>query len=270
MVRLSYPLFLWKNHYRFAVFSAIVIAALQFFIIWLITTLDYAPIFAAFLQQLPPRVQVLFDSQFFTAFSVKGALAFGLIHPLVLILMAINAINIPGRHITGEIETGTLELLLAYPVKRTRLILTLWLSACVNLFLIVVVALVGSFSAVVIFHKFTPDLLLRMVQIITNLWLLFVLVMSYTLVIATFGKEGSKTGACSGGLLLVIYFIYYLSTLWPAIAFTKPANIFTYYQPQKIILGHWSFGMNVQILGLLIVICLILSIIQFNRRDIPG
>ncbi|MFQ5754255.1 MAG: hypothetical protein ACE5HI_19890, partial [bacterium] len=91
-----------------------------------------------------------------------------------------------------------------------------------------------------------------------------------TLMISTFGKEGSKSGLRSAGITLIFYFLHLLSTLWEPIKFTKSFNIFTYFQSQKLMFEQRSFWLNVCVLLTLIGICIVISMKQFNRRDIPG
>lgn len=234
------------------------------------SSLDYAPIFEAILSQLPPQLQVLFSDQFFNRISVKGAAAFGFNHPLVLAILAITAIIIPAAHIAGEAETGTLELLLAYPIRRRQFILTLWLSTVTLLLLIITGAWIGAFSALAIYDYITFEIFSKMLQIGINLWLLFILIMSYALLISTFGKEGSKVGIRSAAITLIFYLLNFLSTMWESIHFIKPFNIFTYYQPQKLMFDERSFWGNAAVLLILVAVCMLAAMKQFNRRDIPG
>ena len=269
MNKLSYPIMIWKNYLGRVLFSMLVTAAMQFIINWLFTTMDFASIIVSMRQQLPAPLRLFLEEEFFSRFSLKGAVAFGFNHPLVLALLALNAIIIPARHIAGEIESGILELLLAYPIKRTRLLLTLWASAIMQLFVIVGAAWAGSVTSAVIYHELTYDLFAAMVKIAGNLWLFAVLIMSYTLLLATFGREAAKIGIYSAAITLTLYFLNFLSTIWEAISFIKPYNIFNYYQPQKLMFEERSFALHVTVLSILIIICLIISIQQFNRRDIP-
>ncbi|MCD4684296.1 MAG: ABC transporter permease subunit, partial [Bacteroidales bacterium] len=209
------------------------------------------------------------NESFFNMLTFDGAAAFGFNHPLVLAVLAINAINIPVHHISRELETGTLELLLAHPFKRQSLIISLWFSGCIILCAIIVAALIGSFSAIALFHQLSMGILLKMFQISFNLWMLFVLIFTYTLLIASFGKTGSKAGNISAVVTFVFYMLHFLSQLWSSIEFTKPFNIFTYYEPQNLMFKQDNIILNSVVLGSLILICLLLSLWQFNRRDIP-
>ena len=148
--------------------------------------------------------------------------------------------------------------------------MNLFTSAVVFLFLIILCALCTSLLSIGIMHQLTTDLFVKMVKIGSNLWLLFVFIMSLTLVLSSFEKEGSKVGIRVAGITLVFYLLHYLSSLWDAIKFTKPINIFNYYQPQDLMTGQRSFLLHFMVLSSLILLCLLISIYQFNHRDIPG
>ena len=267
---MSYFYFILKSHRSFLLFSMFFISLFQFLILRLVTTIDYYSIIMYFMNQLPENVQAMFGKDFISMLTVEGAAALALNHPLVLVILSIGAIAIPSRHIAGEAETGTLEMVLSFPIKRTKLVLNLFTSAVVFLFLIILCALCTSLLSIGIMHQLTTDLFVKMVKIGSNLWLLFVFIMSLTLVLSSFEKEGSKVGIRVAGITLVFYLLHYLSSLWDAIKFTKPFNIFNYYQPQDLMTGQRSFLLHFMVLSSLILLCLLISIYQFNHRDIPG
>jgi ABC-type transport system involved in multi-copper enzyme maturation permease subunit len=267
---MAYLYFIWKFHRSFLIFSALVISVFQFLFLKLVTTIDYPAVASYLLDQLPGNIQAMFGENFLSMRTVEGAAAFGLNHPLVLVILFIGAIIIPSRHIAGEAETGTLELVLSFPIARTRLLLNLWISALSFLFFIVFLVISSSVVSITIFHRLTADLFVKMVTIGCNLWLLSAFVMSLALVLSSFGKEGNLAAIRAAGITLVFYLLHYLSSLWDTIAFTKPFNFFTYYQPEDLMTGEGSFSLHFTVLFFLILICLLVSLFQFNRRDIPG
>ena len=267
---MSYFYFIWKSHRSFLLFSMFIISLFQFLILRLVTTIDYSSTIMYFMNQLPENVQAMFGEDFVSMLTVEGAAALALNHPLVLVILSLGAIIIPSRHIAGEAETGTLELVLSFPVKRIRLLFNLFISAVFFLFLIIFCALCSSLLSIGVLHQLTFVLFTNMLKIATNLWLLFVFIMSFTLLLSSFEKEGSKVGIRLAGITLVFYLLHYLSSLWDAIRFTKPFNIFNYYQPQDLMTGQRSFLLHFMVLSSLIVLCLLISIYQFNHRDIPG
>jgi len=51
--------------------------------------------------------------------------------------------------------------------------------------------------------------------------------------------------------------------------FLQAYNIFYYYEPQQIMLGRGHSGLDTVVLLGLSVLCFGLSVLFFNRRDIP-
>jgi ABC-type transport system involved in multi-copper enzyme maturation permease subunit len=143
----------------------IIISLFQFLILKLVTTIDYSAFIINLVEQLPDIVQEMFGEDFISMLTVEGAAAFGLNHPLVLVILSIGAITIPSRHIAGEAETGTLELVLSFPVKRIKLLFNLYISAVVFLFLIIFCALCSSVLSISIFHQLTNELFVKMLII---------------------------------------------------------------------------------------------------------
>jgi len=119
MSNLTYPLFILRSHRGFAIFSVVVIASLQYLIVEIMSSAGTDTLVGSILSQLPERFRMFVSENFLARLSVRGAAAFGFNHPIVLTLLLINVIGIPTRHIAGEIESGTMEWLLAQPVKRT-------------------------------------------------------------------------------------------------------------------------------------------------------
>lgn len=269
MNKVVYMKLIWRTHKGFAIFSMVFITLLQFLILFLITTFDVPAIIQMLLEQFPENLKVYFSNNFFNTLTLDGAAAFGLNHPLVLTLLSIVAISVPVAHIPREIEGGTLELVLAHPFRRQALLSTLWLSGCLILLIIIITALIGSITAAAIYHHVDSTLLIHLLKIGLNLWLLFVLVMSYTLLLAANKPTGLRSSNIASVLTLVFYFLFFLSQLWEDIKFTAHINIFNYYEPQKLMFGNGNFYLDCSVLTGLIVICYFISRRQFIRRDIP-
>lgn len=270
MMNLTYMRFIWKNHWGLALFSAVLAAILQFLIIWIISTIDTEPFLNGFLRQLPPQVQILFNEEFMLSFSAKGGASFGFNHPVVLTLLGILAITVPARHISGEAESGTLELLMAHPLRREALLLSLWSSAAFLLLAVVLGALIGSVNALIIFKQFEVEIFRGLLVIATNLWLLFIVVMTFTLLLSAGERDSGRTSSRSAAVIISLYFWQFISTIWESVSFTKAVNLFHYYQPQKLMFGQRSFGLNAAVLLLLLSGLLVGALCRFARRDIPG
>jgi ABC-type transport system involved in multi-copper enzyme maturation permease subunit len=269
MIKWSYFQLVWRNNKAFALFSMAFITLFQFLILYLVTTFDTAAILSAILDQLPPMIKAFLNDSFFSMLNYNGAAAFGLNHPIVLTLLVITAINIPSHHISRELETGTLELLLSHPFRRRSLIISLWFSGCLILFMIVAAALIGSFASILLFHHLTGEIFLHLLQIGLNLWLLILLIFSMTMLIAVIARQGTRAGNLSAVITFIFYLLFFIAQLWDTLAFTKPLNIFTYYEPQILMSGKGNFLPDILVLGGLALLCFGLSLRRFERKDVP-
>lgn len=269
MLNLAYIKLVWRNNRIFALFSMLFIMLFQFLLLYLVTTFDTEAMFSVILAQLPPTVKAFMQDSFFSMLTYDGAAAFGFNHPIVLSILVILAISIPTQHISREIENGTLELLLAHPFKRSTLILSLWTAGGLIIMLIMASALAGSILAILIFHHLTTLNLIHLLQIAANLWLLIYLILSFTLMIAVFSRPGFKAGNLSAVITLVFYLLYFIAQIWDDISFTKPINIFHYFQPQNVMMGKGNIGRDLMVLAGAVLICFGISYRQFERRDIP-
>ena len=194
MIKWAYIRLVWRNNRTFALFSMVFITLFQFLILYLVTTFDTAAILSAIMEQLPPMIRAFMQDSFFSMLNYDGAAAFGLNHPIVLTLLVITAINIPAHHISRELETGTLELLLAHPFRRNSLLLSLWLAGSLIIMTIIATALIGSCTSIILFHDLTRAIFGHLLEICLNLWLLITLIFTYTLLIAVFGRTGIESG----------------------------------------------------------------------------
>jgi ABC-2 type transport system permease protein len=266
----TYPSLIIKMHRSYVLFSMLIIAFLQYLIVELMTTMDVDAFYGNVLTQLPERFQMLISESFITRLSVDGAVAFGFNHPLVLTLLFLLSITLPSRHIAGDIENGTMELLLAHPVKRYRLLISLWATGGLLLLAVILAGGIGSAVGLADTGHLSGKLVLKILELGANLWLLAVLVLSLAMLISVFGKEGGRAGIRAAALILIFYFLFFLGILWDAIHTLTPYNIFAYYQPTKLMFGERSFWLHAVVLSVLIIISLAVSLRQFQRRDIPG
>jgi len=268
---ISYPLFklLWKIQRPFVMFSTVLVGFLQFLIIWIFSSLNYVPIFDAIYHQVPQHLKVLLDEQFMYRLSIKGAAAFGMNHPLVLVILGILAVAHSGRIINGEAEKGLLELLLSHPLERNRFFSTLFLSTAFFLLMAVGGALTGSLTALILKKQLTAEIFLNLSKIGINLWFLFLLIASYSLLLAAYNQERGKFGVAAVVITLTFYLLHFIGSFWEELDFFKPFNIFSYYLPQKQMFGEIQLHQHILPLAGLTLGCFFLGIKKFSGRDLP-
>jgi ABC-type transport system involved in multi-copper enzyme maturation permease subunit len=270
MISWNYMTNIVRQHRFFLLFAFLFVGLFQILILTLVVGADLLGFVEQFLRQFPSSMQALFGEQFMAQFSINGAVAFGYNHPLVVVLLAIVAILLPARHIAGEIEAGTLELLFAMPIKRYRIALSLWLVAGSMLLVAVAGCWTGTGCGLLLFPEARSAPILKVVGVGFSLWLLMFTISSYTMLIASYSNEGGKSTLRAAGLTLVFYFMNVAAILWTRVDFLKPFTIFHYHQPQQVMIGEPVLGRNAAVLGALACVCAGFAIRQLSRRDVPG
>jgi len=264
----SYFKHILKSHLGFLIFALVFVPLIQFLLIDVFTGLETKPFLDSIMKMMPPQFKMIIGDQFFSTLSIEGAGGFGLNHPVVLTIMIILLTGITSKHIAGAIENGTMEMLLSLPVRRTNLILRIWTISIIIIFFLVILALTGIFSGVMIFDNINSEFTEKILRIGINLFFLMMVFLSFSLMISTFMKESGKAVSISAITILVFYFIDILSSLWKPIEFFRPFNIFYYYQPQKLLVGQRTLTDNLPVLIILSFIFLLISLWQFKKRDI--
>lgn len=258
-----------RDHLPFLILAFLLLGLLQTLLLTIVTTTDLFNFIRDFIKQLPEELQLFLGEEFIAQFSVNGAAAFGYNHPLVITFLAIVAITIPSKHIAGEIETGTLELIFSMPIKRFTITISLWIVSLLAIFFVIAGCWAGTFISTLIFPQADQLPFSKILLIGINLAVLMGCINVYTFLISAYSREGSKVALRAAGITLLFYFLNYIATIWSTVSFLKPFSIFNYYQPQKLMLGETNLGMNLISLSLLTLFLIIPTIYKINRRDIP-
>jgi ABC-2 type transport system permease protein len=202
-------------------------------------------------------------------FSLPGAITLGFQHPLALAFMGIFAVGTTTSAIAGERERGTLEVLLARPLSRRGLYLTVAL-AVVLLLATELLALLGGQVAGILMQGISDQIELG------ALWLVFGGGMLLWGAFASFGLAASvsfdRHAPALGlalGYLLVNYFLEILGSLWTDVAWSQKYSLFHHFQPTQALTGR-ADPIDFVILAAAIVIPLIYALIVFPRRDLAA
>ena len=259
-----------REHRLLIGFSFIFVGLFQYLIIDLLVSLNFVSIVTNLIKQLPPQIQKFISEGFFAQFSLQGAMAFGYTHPLVLIVLSMVAIQIPAKRISGEIESGAMEIFAALPVKRTELALNLILFSTIALFVIAMATIAGSVIGFMIYPDSRVVSLSKFVFTAVNLWALMVCISSFSMMISSWFNEGGKTAMVSASIIILFYFLDYFVKLSDSLQFLKPFILFSYYNAVKTITESNGVILNIFILLILSLVFYTIGVIRFKKRDIPG
>ncbi len=229
------------------------------------TLKDDAAQLNAAVAHLPQAVKALF-SDGADLLSPAGFLSGRIYYLLLPLLLTIMAIGIGTNLIGKEEKQGTLELLLARPISRTRLLLGKVIAGLAMLWCVGGIALV---TAVLTVHPAGLDVSRRDVALATLASILLsILFGSVAFVLSTLGRP--LRSLATGVAALIAFGSYLLASLETIISELElPAKLspYHYYHPSDLLVGHGStmpmlgFALGIILLGLA-------AWFGFRRRDI--
>jgi len=234
-------------------------------------------------------------------------LAMELLHPVVIILTSLWAVGRASSAVAGELDRGTMELLMSQPVPRNRLILAHFLVDLIVIPLLCLAIFAGTQFGLAVVGPFEVDYsaldkikspipiphgpatlevsATRQAWALVNLALLMFALSGITMVISALGRNRWRATGLATFVGVFMFIANVIGQLWDSAAFVRPFTVFYYYQPQKIWLKHswtvdlgeaWNGGQPLVevpvliVLGAVGVIGYLTALRVFVRRDLPG
>ena len=201
-------------------------------------------------------------------FSVGMLTATAWVHPAVLALVWAQEIVFCTRMPAGEIDRGTVDVLLSLPVSRRRLYLcdtvTWLLSGLVMIGAGLIGHLLGRWTVAV---DVRPDLA-PLTVILVNLYALYVAVGGITMFVSAGSERRGRAVAVVFAFVLGSYLLNFIAQLWEPASRVSFLSILDYYKPMTITRGSiWPVG-DIAILLIAGALFWLAGAFVFARRDI--
>ena len=202
-------------------------------------------------------------------FSLGGSIALGYVHPISIILVSVFAIGFASSSLAGERQRGTLEVLLARPLSRRGVYLTLLFATVLFVGVILAAAAVGTIigsAAAGILDELHLDRL-------PLLWLNGVLLWSAfgAIALAASSSFDRLTPALGITMAVVVvsYFLEILGSLWPDAAGLQPYSLFHYLAAREILNGTANPA-GLVLLAVVAAAAIGWALVVFPRRDLAA
>lgn len=221
-------------------------------------------------------------------------LTIGYVHPLIQTIFCVWAVGRAAGAIAGELDRGTMELLLAQPVPRSRLILAHFLVDLMTIPVICLSLWLGNWLGVLLFGHVDWDAPLdvrqlainplRLAPAMVNVAALLFAVSGLTLWLSSRGRFRWRVLGTAVFIALLQFLVNVLGQMWDTVGFLRPFTVFYYYQPQQLILSQrwtvdlsvWNGGqplVAVPAVGILFGVGLLgygMALRTFTQRDLPA
>jgi ABC-2 type transport system permease protein len=202
-------------------------------------------------------------------FSLSGAMALGAIHPISLILNSIFAAGFATSAVAGERQRGTLEVLLARPLSRHTVYLTLMVAVLGFVGVAVAASVVGATIGAAIAGVAGELVPARLPVLWLNAVLLFGAIASVGLAASVSFDRLTPAIGLTVGFTVISYFLEVLGTLWPDAQGLQPYSIFHYFDAKQVLEGNVVVG-NFVILAAVAAVAIGWALVEFPRRDLAA
>jgi len=197
---------------------------------------------------------------------VIHALSFA--HPLVIAIVWAHAISLCTRLPAGEIDRGTIDVLLSLPISRTTLFIHDWVLCLASGLIVLAIGFATNRLGSLFLEPAARIPAADLWRVVVNLFALFVAVAGLaSLVSAWCSNRGAAVGLVTG-YVLVAYLVNFLANLWPPANRVAFLSVMQYYSPHRLIASPAGFHADLLVLVIVGLVGAALGTILFARRDI--
>ncbi len=202
-------------------------------------------------------------------FSLAATLSTGFIHPITIALVAVFAIGFPAAAVAGERQRGTLEVLLARPIDRRVLYLTLLVAMLTFIALAEAAMILGAIVGAVLFDVAGELTAGALLGAWLNGFLLFAAIGGLGLAASVSFDRLTPALGVTLAVTIISYAAYFLALLWPDARWLGPYSVFHYFPASEVLAGDLDPRDLFVLLGGF-ALTVGYSLIAFPRRDLAA
>lgn len=180
--------------------------------------------------------------------SARTMQAFLWVHPVVLSLVWAHEITLCTRFPAGEIDRGTIDILLSFPVSRRQIY---WCESAVCLLtglVILALGLVGHRLAAPAMPADMRPELSRASLVIFNLYCVYLAIGGISFLVSSLSDRRGRAIAVVFAIVLISFLLNFIAQFWePAKRFAH-LSVMTYYQPALILRSGEIPSTNIAVL----------------------
>jgi len=216
---------------------------------------------------LPGIIKASLGGDVLRAGNTSALLAMGYQHPLVMLLYMLFAVGVPTTLLSGEIQKGSMELILSRRVTKNHAYLCAGLITVAGMFALVLVMFMGTIAGTRL-YDFGPNLLLYSFFKMALVGGLLASVVGGIALLAAASFQRNIAIWLTVAYLVINYFVSIFAQWWARMSWLKPATIFNYVDGPRIFTKPgWPID-DIAVLLAMLVISTILGGVIWSRRDL--
>lgn len=221
-----------------------------------------------YVDMLPSFIKALMGGEVLQIGNIAGLIAIGYQDPFVLLLYMLYAVGVPTALLAGEVQRGTMELILSRQTTKTHVYICAGLITIVGMYVLVIVMFTGTVVATMLYDFDQAVPLYSFLKIAIVGGMLASAVGGIALLAAACFRRGLAV-SLTVAYLVVNYFVSIIADWWPRMKWLEPATIFNYVDGPAIFgKPGWPIG-DVCVLLSLLTVSTVLGGIIWSRRDLP-
>ena len=230
------------------------------------TMLEQSQALSTAFESLPKAFFEAFGIEDLDISSIENFLAmehFSIVWPLMAIMLLVS---IAGRGLAGQIEQGTIEILLSCPISRLRLFFAKYLAGVISL-------LVFTFASIFFIAPFAAlhnvDFMIGNFATVSVVSFLFGwAVFSVAILFSTIFSEKGHVYMATGGMLLIMYVLNLAAALNTNLNGLKFISFFHYYNYNDAIIRNTLHTSDLLVFVGVAVVCTLVAAWVYHKRDI--
>ena len=224
--------------------------------------------FLELMKGYPEGLMKIFGIEEFSFLTIESFLAieqFSFIWPILVIFLLVST---AGTALAGEIEKGTIEIMLASPTSRRHIFGGRYLA---GVFALLIFTVCSVFAVIPLAEIHNVDYLLKSYIAMALMGFLFGLaVFSFAMLLSAISSERSRVYMITGSILIVMYVLNVVSMLKESLSYLQYFSFFHYYDPHSALVGSTVSGVAILVFIIVVIVCTVAGAILFSTRDIKS
>jgi len=222
-----------------------------------------------FMDMLPSFIKAALGGEALQLDNLSGLIAIGYNHPMVLMLYMLFAVGVPTGLLTGEVQSGGMELILSRFVSKTQVYICAALLTLSGMLALVIVMFLGTVAATGIYDFGEPVPLYQFLQMAISGGLLAGAIGAIALLSAAACRTRARAVGLAAAYIVTSYFSAIMADWWPRMNWLSPFTLFHYVNTNKIFVQQIWPVRDMCVLIAVLVTAAISGGIVWQRRDLP-